>query len=298
MNVDDADMYKRFFMKTLRSEALYDLIDDQFRNNNLFAITERDIQKQLMDIITENPDVGDIIRDNGLDIKPPPGGAPPPAPPAAPPGAAPPGAAPPGAAPPGAAPGAATAAATAAASYLSGLYGRFAPGAAPAASFLSGLYQRLAPTAAAAPAAAAAAPAAAAAAAAPADAAMSLLPVGPSTRLPAAAASSRPAFSVWDSPLWAGTPTMPQMASIPQGGRPIPGQRLNTQTIEDMRQGEQRFSRFGATPSRASSPKLETFDISMDDPDIEMKETPEIMAQQILKEFRTKLMDMYEKNNR
>jgi hypothetical protein len=31
MNVDDADMYKRFFIKTLRSEALYDLIDDQFR---------------------------------------------------------------------------------------------------------------------------------------------------------------------------------------------------------------------------------------------------------------------------
>ena len=90
---------------------------------------------------------------------------------------------------------------------------------------------------------------------------------------------------------------MPQMASIPQGGRPIPGQRLNTQAIEDMRQGEQRFSRFGATPSRASSPKLETFDISMDDPDIEMKETPEIMAQQIFKEFRSKLMDMYEKQS-
>jgi hypothetical protein len=29
MNVDDADMYKRFFMKTLRSEALYDLIEDE-----------------------------------------------------------------------------------------------------------------------------------------------------------------------------------------------------------------------------------------------------------------------------
>ena len=46
MNVDDGDIYKRFFVKTLRSEALYDLIDDQFRSNNLFAITERDIEKQ------------------------------------------------------------------------------------------------------------------------------------------------------------------------------------------------------------------------------------------------------------
>ena len=44
MNVDDGDIYKRFFVKTLRSEALYDLIDDQFRSNNLFAITERDIE--------------------------------------------------------------------------------------------------------------------------------------------------------------------------------------------------------------------------------------------------------------
>ena len=28
MDVDDADVYKRFCMKSLRSEALYDLIDD------------------------------------------------------------------------------------------------------------------------------------------------------------------------------------------------------------------------------------------------------------------------------
>jgi hypothetical protein len=40
MDVDDADMYKRFFTKTLRSEALYDLIDDQFRENNLYAISK------------------------------------------------------------------------------------------------------------------------------------------------------------------------------------------------------------------------------------------------------------------
>ena len=163
MKVDDVDMYKRFFMKTLTSESLYDLIDIQFKNNNLFVITERDIQKQLMDIITENPDVGDIIRDNGLDIKLPPG---PPPPGAAPPGAAPPGAAPPGAAPPraaapGAAPPGAAPAAAAAASYLSGLYGRLVPGAAPAA---------------------------AAAAAAPPDAAMSLLPTWASTRPPPAPA--------------------------------------------------------------------------------------------------------------
>jgi hypothetical protein len=86
MNVDDGDMYRRFFVKTLRSEALYDLIEEQFRTNNLFAITERDIEKQLMDIITENPDVGKIIKDYGLDLKPPsapPAPPPPPAPPAA-----------------------------------------------------------------------------------------------------------------------------------------------------------------------------------------------------------------------
>jgi hypothetical protein len=71
MNVDDADMYKRFFVKTLRSEALYDLIEEQFRKNNLFVITERDVENQLMDIIRENPVVGDIIKDNGLDLKPP-----------------------------------------------------------------------------------------------------------------------------------------------------------------------------------------------------------------------------------
>ena len=29
-DVDDDDMNQRFFMKTLRSEALYDLIDDHF----------------------------------------------------------------------------------------------------------------------------------------------------------------------------------------------------------------------------------------------------------------------------
>jgi len=101
MNVDDADMYKRFFMKTLRSEALYDLIDDQFRNNNLFAITERDVENQLMDIISENPAVGYLIRTHGLDTKPPP--PPPPAPPVPPP-AAPPAAAPAGAPPAGAPP--------------------------------------------------------------------------------------------------------------------------------------------------------------------------------------------------
>ena len=80
MDVDDADMYKRFFMKSLRSEALYDLIDDQFKSNNLFVITERDIHNQLLSIIAENPVVGDIIKDNGLDFTPPP--AAPPAPPA------------------------------------------------------------------------------------------------------------------------------------------------------------------------------------------------------------------------
>ena len=53
MNVDDADMYKRLFVKTLRAHALYDLIEEQFRNNNLFVITERDVENQLMDIITE-----------------------------------------------------------------------------------------------------------------------------------------------------------------------------------------------------------------------------------------------------
>jgi hypothetical protein len=31
-------------------------------NNNLFVITERDIHNQLLSIIAENPDVGDIIR--------------------------------------------------------------------------------------------------------------------------------------------------------------------------------------------------------------------------------------------
>ena len=31
MDVDDVDLYKRFCTKTLRSYALYDLIDDQFR---------------------------------------------------------------------------------------------------------------------------------------------------------------------------------------------------------------------------------------------------------------------------
>ena len=125
IDVDDADMYKRFFMKTLRSEALYDLIDDQFRNNNLFAISERDVQNQLMDIITKNPDVGDIIRDNGLDIKPPPAPPAPPAPaPPAPPAAA--AAAPPARpAPPAAAPAAAVYAPPVAAAAV-------APGVAPA----------------------------------------------------------------------------------------------------------------------------------------------------------------------
>ena len=86
-------------MKTLRSEALYDLIDDQFRNNNLFAITERDVENQLMDVISENPAVCYLIRTHGLDTKPPPPPAPPAPPPAAPPAAAPPPAAPAGAPP-------------------------------------------------------------------------------------------------------------------------------------------------------------------------------------------------------
>ena len=83
-DVDDADMYKKLFAKTLRSYALYDLIDDQFRENNLYAISERDIQKQRMSMINGNPDIGDIIRVHGLDIKPP--SAPPPPAPLAPPG--------------------------------------------------------------------------------------------------------------------------------------------------------------------------------------------------------------------
>ena len=62
MDVDDADMYKRFFMKTLRSEALYDLFDDQVRENNCFAIPERDVERQLMAIISENPAGGYLIR--------------------------------------------------------------------------------------------------------------------------------------------------------------------------------------------------------------------------------------------
>ena len=45
MNVDDGDMYRRFSVKTLRSAALYDVIDDQFGTNNWFAITEREISK-------------------------------------------------------------------------------------------------------------------------------------------------------------------------------------------------------------------------------------------------------------
>ena len=163
-------------MKTLTSESLYDLIDTQFKNNKSFVITERDIQKQLMDIITENPDVGDIIKDNGLDIKLPPG-------------------------PP--------------------------PGAAPAA----------------------AAPAVAPAAAASPDAAMSLLPVWASTRPPPAAAA-----------------TMPPMASVPQGGRPVP-YRLNPESIEALQQASERyFGRLGP-PSRPALPSSQpqVIDIMMDE---------------------------------
>ena len=121
----------------------------------------------------------------------------------------------------------------------------------------------------------AAAPAARAAAAPPPGAAMALLPVWPSTRPPAAAAA------------------MPPMASAPQGGRPIQF-RLSPEAIEATRQASTQFGRFGA-PSRASSSQPQVFDISLDDPDIEMKDTLVSVARQIFEDFRTTLMNMYEK---
>jgi hypothetical protein len=86
---NEARLYSKFLIKTLRTYALYEILDDQFKTNNLYVIAERDIENQMMKIIRESPDLGDIIKAHNLDLKPPPAPPPPPTPKAMPPAAAP-----------------------------------------------------------------------------------------------------------------------------------------------------------------------------------------------------------------
>jgi hypothetical protein len=58
------------------------------------------------------------------------------------------------------------------------------------------------------------------------------------------------------------------MASVPQGGRPVP-YRLNPESIEGLRQAtEQYYGRLGPPPSRSALPSSspQVIDITMDDP--------------------------------
>ena len=58
LRVNMARLYCKFLIKTLRTYALYEILDDQFKANNLYVISEKDIENQLMKIIRESPDLG------------------------------------------------------------------------------------------------------------------------------------------------------------------------------------------------------------------------------------------------
>jgi hypothetical protein len=75
---DKAPIFNKFFVKSLRPLALYDLVVNQFKTNRYFAITERDIEDRMMSIISQTPSVSGVIQKYNLSIKAPP------APPAAP----------------------------------------------------------------------------------------------------------------------------------------------------------------------------------------------------------------------
>ena len=41
---DDSNLYKKIFVKTLRAYALYEILDEQFKKNNFYVISERDVE--------------------------------------------------------------------------------------------------------------------------------------------------------------------------------------------------------------------------------------------------------------
>ena len=83
---DEPDLYKKFFVKSLRAHALYEVLEEQFKKNIFYIISERDVENALMALVSRNTDIRNIIRDNRLDLTPPPSAPPPPPPPPATPG--------------------------------------------------------------------------------------------------------------------------------------------------------------------------------------------------------------------
>jgi hypothetical protein len=69
---DKAPIFNKFFVKSLRPLALYDLVVNQFKTNRYFAITERDIEDRMMSIISQTPSVSGVIQKYNLSIKAPP----------------------------------------------------------------------------------------------------------------------------------------------------------------------------------------------------------------------------------
>jgi hypothetical protein len=69
---DKAPIFNKFFVKSLRPLALYDLVVNQFKTNRYFAITEKDIEDRMMSIISQTPSVSGVIQKYNLSIKAPP----------------------------------------------------------------------------------------------------------------------------------------------------------------------------------------------------------------------------------